>query len=132
MARRLAQERYLTFPLSLEGGTPRTSTRAEHIREQILQTLFTGPRERVFRPTFGAGAQQLVFEPNETGLGAVTIQRISGALAEVLAGEVDPKTLNVEVAQDEETLVIRVSYQIAALSQREAYEFVISEAGLNG
>ena len=70
MARRLVDPPYLAFPLHIGAGTPKLATRAQHIRGQIEQVLFTLPGERVFRPEFGAGVKALVFEPNDTPLWA--------------------------------------------------------------
>ena len=50
MARRLVDPPYLAFPLHIGDGTPQVATRAQHIRGQIEQVLFTLPGERVFRP----------------------------------------------------------------------------------
>lgn len=123
---RLAREQYLTHPLTFQpSGAVQTSGRVSHIREQILQTVLTSPGERVFRPSFGAGAKHLVFEPSTEQAGVLASRRLVAALTDVLAGEVDPKTLNVEVSAENESLVIRVSYQIAAVAQREEHAIAI-------
>ena len=149
--RRLPKTSYLSFPLRMDSETARSSGRADHVREQIAQLLLTAPRERVFRPEFGAGVQQLVFEPNAPGLWEVTRKRLISSLIEVLRGEVDPKTIEVTVEGREgdsrgveqmleaaggdvtrvvgEILEIRVGYRLAAIGEREEHLFRIGTAG---
>ena len=94
---RLPRTRFMAFPFRITESGSKTSHRAEHIREQIMQVLFTSPGERVFRPEFGFGARQHVFEPNAIQLWEAVRSRLHGSLTDALAGEVDPKTLQVEV-----------------------------------
>ena len=97
----LAESHYLRFPFSVSTDGPRTSSRSEHVREQIEQVLFTGPKERVFRPEFGVGVRRLVFEPNNAALWNITRKQLSASLAEALRGEVDPKTLEIDIDHEE-------------------------------
>jgi len=129
-ARRLADPPYLAFPLAVEhpradgaAARPRLATRGEHVRGQIEQVVFTVAGERVFRPEFGAGAKALLFEPNATPLWQVTQRRLAATLAEALAGEVDPRSLEVEVRGDDAQLLIRIAYTLAAIGQREDHLF---------
>jgi hypothetical protein len=129
VSRRLADPPYLTFPLRIARPAdapagdlrqwPRLASRAEHIRGQIEQILFTVPGERVFRPEFGAGLRTLLFEPNASPLWQVTQRRLAAALGEALTGEVDPRSLEVEVSGTEAELEIRIAYTLAAIGRRE-------------
>lgn len=121
----LSESKYLKFPFTMEKDGPLASTRAEHVREQIVQVLFTNPKERVFRPEFGVGVRRLIFEPNNANLRNTTIQRINVSLGEALFGEVDPRTLEVEVLHEDAKLIIKISYVLAALNKRESYSFVV-------
>lgn len=116
---------YLTFPFSIGPGGARTSERKSHIREQIEQVLFTNPEERVFRPEFGAGVRSLIFEPNASALWEITRKRLLASLAETLQGEVDPKTLEVEVRGEGEKLLIAISYALATIGHTEQHEFMV-------
>lgn len=125
---RLPRIRYMSFPFRMGENGAEKSTRAQHIREQIMQVLFTSPGERVFRPDFGFGARQHVFEPNAIPLWEAVQSRLHGSLTEALAGEVDPKTLQVEVGAAEnnpEQLLVRISYVLAALQKEENHEFSV-------
>jgi len=123
---RLPRVKYMKFPFRVEEKGATTSARMEHIREQVEQVLFTSPGERVFRPEFGFGARQHVFEPNAAPLWELARGRLFGSLVEALAGEVDPKTLKVDVgapADKPEILLVSITYTIAALQKEESLTF---------
>ncbi len=122
---RLSDPSYLAFPFRIGTDGAKTSTRARHVREQIEQVLFTNPKERVFRPDFGAGVRKLIFEPNASALWEVTRNRLMASLAEALQGEVDPRTLDVSVSGDGEKLMIEIAYRLATLGQTEQHSFVV-------
>jgi phage baseplate assembly protein W len=126
---RLIDTTYLAFPFRVDTAGPRTDGREAHVRGQIEQTLFTLPGERVFRPDFGAGVKRLVFEPFSDALAEVTRKRLASSLTDVLRGEVDPKTLAIEVSAPAATigadgeLNITVSYRLATINQEESHTF---------
>ena len=120
---RLPDPQYLTFPFRVEAGGPRTSGRADHVKEQIMQVIFTASRERIFRPEFGAGLRNLVMEPNSSALAELTRKRLRVSLAEALHGEVDPKTLEVEARVEEERLWITIRYTLATIGKRESLSY---------
>ena len=125
MARRLVDPPYLAFPLAISGAAPALATRSQHIRGQIEQVLFTLPGERVFRPEFGAGVKALVFEPNDTPLWQITRRRLLASLADALQGEVEPKSIEVEVSGDDASLSIAIAYTLAAVGHRESQVFTL-------
>lgn len=127
----LIESKYLKFPFSMDQNGPKTSTRSEHVREQIEQVLFTSPKERVFRPEFGIGVRRLVFEPNNTALRNTTVKRLNASLAEALHGEVDPRTLEIEVSNEDAKLNIQISYILAAINKKESFTFVVGSTGEN-
>lgn len=124
----LPRVRYMAFPFRMERGGATAATRFDHIRQQVEQVLFTSPGERVFRPEFGFGARRHVFEPNAQALWEYAQNRLYGALAQALAGEVDPKTIRVEVGAppgNPEVLLVRIAYVIAALQKEEVHDFAL-------
>ena len=124
----LSRSYYLKFPFSVGEDGPKTSLRSEHVREQIEQVLFTNPKERVFRPEFGVGIRRLVFEPNNAVLWNITHKRLTVSLADALHGEVDPKTLEIDIDSEDGKLVIRISYMLAAINKEESQEFIVPGA----
>lgn len=126
---RLISTSYLSFPFRIDRKGTATSGRSDHVREQIEQVLFTNPRERIFRPEFGAGVRRLVFEPGTELLKEVTKKRLMSSLSEALQGEVDPKTLEITVDVEQEKLLIRISYVLARIQQQETHEYEVSASG---
>ncbi len=127
----LSESQYLKFPFLVDADGPKTSSRSEHVREQIEQVLFTSPKERVFRPEFGVGVRRLVFEPNNTALRNTTLKQLTASLAEALHGEVDPRTLEIDVINEDEKLIIHISYILAAINRKESHTFPVGSPGDN-
>jgi len=126
---KLSDPTFLKFPFHVGKDGPELSRRAEHVRSQIEQVLFTSPGERVFRPSFGAGVKKLVFEPNNSALWSVTESRLVSSLMEALQGEVDPSTLQAKVTGEGEKLMISISYTLARVGLREEHQFALSGGG---
>jgi phage baseplate assembly protein W len=63
----------------------------------IKQLLFTSPGERVNRPTFGCGLNQLVFEPNSFELIATLQFIVRGSLQEWLSDVIDVEEVRIEI-----------------------------------
>ena len=123
---RLPDPTFLKFPFHVGEDGPELSRRGEHVRSQIEQVLMTAPGERVFRPNFGAGVKQLVFEPNSSALWNITENRLVSTLMEALQGEVDPSTLQTNVTGEGEKLNISVSYTLSRIGLQEAFDIPIS------
>ena len=120
---------YLAFPFRVTAEGPAVSDRSRHIREQIEQVLFTSPGERIFRPEFGAGVRALVFEPNSTALWELTRKRLMASLSEALKGEVDPRTLEIDVVGEGEKLKVVISYALATIGHTERHEILVDSGG---
>jgi Bacteriophage baseplate protein W len=67
------------FGIDVRGRT-KTTSREDHIRDQIRAVLFTSPGERVMRPEFGCPLKTLVFAPISDPLISATQKMIQGAL----------------------------------------------------
>lgn len=126
---KLSDPTFLRFPFHVGKDGPEFSRRADHVRSQIQQVLFTSPGERVFRPSFGVGLKKLVFEPNNSALWSVTESRLVASLIEALRGEVDPSTLKASVTGEGEKLMISVSYTLARVGLREEHQFPVPGGG---
>jgi phage baseplate assembly protein W len=82
----------------------------DHVRDLIEQLIFTSPGERVNRPTFGAGLQQLVFAPNSPELAAALQFLLLGALQQQLGDLIAVESVSVDAV--EERLDVEVSYVV--------------------
>ena len=125
---RLPSQSFMAFPFRMTKQGAEQAARLRHIRDQVEQVLFTSPGERVFRPEFGFGARAFVFEPNARQAHEIARNRLMGSLAQALAGEIDPKTLKVEVGAPQEApekLLVKIEYVVAALHKEERHDFVV-------
>lgn len=126
--KRLPTQSFTAYPFRIGRAGARTVSRLDHIREQVEQVLFTSPGERVFRPEFGFGARAFVFEPNRMQSWQIARTRLMASLAEALAGEIDPKTLQVDIAAPDgnpEQMLVQIEYVVAALHKTEHHEFLV-------
>lgn len=70
----------LSFPLRVEDGKIAWSGYEESIRESIMLILGTAKGERIMRPDFGCGIQELGFSINDTSTASLAIFYIEEAL----------------------------------------------------
>jgi uncharacterized protein len=113
--------RFLKYPYGVSGsGIPNTTTADDHLRDLILQVLFTNPGERVNLPEFGVGVERLVFEPSSDALRASTQFLISTGLQRWLGDRIDVQQVTVSsVPGEEETVTIDITYTIKSTAQRQ-------------
>src|SRR5271169_5197388 len=113
----------LAFPYGFDstGHTAQTDL-LTHIRDMILQILFTSPGERVNRPTFGSGTSQLVFAPNSDVLAAAQQQAIQAGLQQWLSDVIRVRSLT--VTNQDAVLQVTVVYLIIQTQQQQTQQFV--------
>jgi phage baseplate assembly protein W len=113
--------RFLDYPFGVSGaGTPNTTNTDDHMRDLILQVLFTNPGERVNLPEFGVGVQQLVFAPNSDALRASVQFLISNNLQRWLGDRIDVNQVNVASEPgEEEILTIEIVYTVKTTQERQ-------------
>jgi phage baseplate assembly protein W len=108
--------RFLDFPISVgnTGGLERTDA-DDHLRDLILQVLFTEPGERVNLPNFGCGVKRLVFAPNSEVLQASAQFLISQNLDKWLGDRISVEAVRLSSDPDEEYLLqIDIVYLVKA------------------
>ena len=99
------------FPLQFDGrGRTAEVDDDAHIHDMIEQVLFTAPGERVNRPTFGSGAQQLVFAPNSDALASAMRLSVQASLQAWLGDLIE--VTEVQVEANDSTLGIEVRYVV--------------------
>ena len=101
---------HIDFPYRVDtrGRTGETDDDG-YVRDLIEQLLFTAPGERVNRPTFGTGLNQLVFAPNSDELATATQFLVQGALQQWLGDVVD--IVAVDVQARDASLEVIVQYR---------------------
>ena len=112
----------LAYPLHFDGrGRTAGATDEEYVRGLIEQVLFTAPGERVNRPSFGAGLNQLVFAPNSGELAGATQLLVQASLQQWLGDLIAVE--RVEVVSVDSTLRVRVQYIVRRTAVRRTDEF---------
>jgi hypothetical protein len=112
----------IDFPFHFDGrGRTASTDDNDHIRDMIEQLLFTNPGERVNRPDFGSGLQQMVFAPNSPELAAALQFTMQAALQNYLGDLIDLKT--VEVNAQESTLSVVVKYVVRRTQEERTETF---------
>jgi phage baseplate assembly protein W len=108
---------HVDFPLHLDarGRTAATVT-PEHIRDLLEQVVFTGPGERVNRPTFGSGLMTMVFDPASEQLATATQTLVHGALQTWLGELIEVET--VDVTARESQLLVTIVYRVRSTQER--------------
>lgn len=115
----------VAFPWRIDrrGRTALASDDA-HVLQMIELVLLTNPGERVNRPDFGSGLQQLVFAPNSPELAATVQYTMQAALQRYLGDIIVVDTLTVTSVDDE--LIVFVSYARRDTGQASSAEFSVT------
>lgn len=101
----------LRFPFDISArGVAASSPRNRQIHEQLEQLLLTMPGERVNRPTFGCGVQQLVFASASPEAAAAAEYTISVAIKRHLRDSIELDAVRVSV--HESTMYIDILYTL--------------------
>ena len=116
----------LFFPYQIDGrGRSREARRDdvndEYIRGLIEQVLFTAPGERVMRPDFGSGLQQLLFAGNSPELAATTQMLVQAALQQFLGNLIVVETVAIEAIDS--TLQVEVIYMVRRSQRQQQAKF---------
>lgn len=113
----------IAFPFDYDRlGLTGTCSENDHVRQLIVQLLFTAPGERVNRPTFGSGVMQLVFAPNSDQLAATLHASTQAALQQWLGDLIEIHDL--EIYTDDSKLHIQLDYAIIKTDERRSDTFV--------
>lgn len=115
--------RQIAYPYRID-NTGRTANvdYDQHIRQLIEQLLFTVPGERVNRPNFGTGLNQLVFAPNSDELATATEYMVQGALQQWLAELIHVESL--QIKNVDSTLEVTIQYVVLRNQERKVEQFV--------
>jgi uncharacterized protein len=112
----------IDFPLRFDSrGRSASTDDDDHIRDMIEQLLFTNPGERVNRPDFGSGLQQLVFAPNSPELAAAVKFTLQAALQRWLGDLIELQSL--DVTGEDSTLTILIQYLVRRNDQQQIVQF---------
>lgn len=113
---------FLDFPFHIDGrGRSAETEEDDHIRDLIMQVLFTDPGERVNRPDFGCGLKQLVFRPNSDALATATQFLVQGSLQRWLEAVIQVESVEVEAVDSELRVSLVYSKRSGGGLRREVF-----------
>ncbi len=112
----------IDFPFHFDAlGRTAATGYDDHVRDMIVQLLFTNPGERVNRPDFGSGLRQLVFAPNSPELAAALQYTVQAALQRWLGDVI--QVLALEVVSEDSTLRITIEYAVLRTGETRTETF---------
>lgn len=106
------------FPVAREDGRFAQARFEEGVRQSIVVILSTGKGERVMRPGFGCGLQELLFAPNSSATRGMAEFSVREALRD---WEPRIDVLGVRAASegaDGQALLIRIDYRVRMTDSR--------------
>jgi phage baseplate assembly protein W len=113
---------FLDFPFHLDGrGQTAETPEDDHIRDMILQVLFTCPGERINRPDFGCGLKQFVFAPNSDALAAATQLLVQGSLQRWLDSVISVESVQVDAVESELRITVTYSKRSGGGTRRDVF-----------
>lgn len=113
----------IDFPFHFDRlGRTATPGYDDHVRDMIEQLLFTNPGERVNRPDFGSGLQQLIFAPTSPEIAAALQFSLQATLQRWLGDLIELQKL--EVTSVESTLSIFIQYVVRRTQQQQSTKFI--------
>ena len=114
----------INYPFRIDGRgrVARTKDYDTHIRQLIEQLLFTEPGERVNRPEFGSGLQQLLFAPNSGELATTTQFLVQGSLEQWLGDLIQLEGIDVQSVDSR--LEVTIQYIVRRNQERQVATFV--------
>ena len=113
---------FFDFPFHIDGrGRSAESDEDDHIRDMIMQVLFTDPGERVNRPDFGCGLKHLVFKPNSDALATATQFLVQGSLQRWLEAVIQVESVAVEAVDSELRVSLVYSKRSGGGLRREVF-----------
>lgn len=117
----MAQQIDFPYRTNRQGRTAVTDYE-NHIRDLVEQLIFTAPGERVNRPDFGSGLQQLVFAPNSTELAATLQYLVQSNLQQWLGTLIAVEA--VDVSAEDSRLTVAIRYRILRTQALQTERFL--------
>jgi uncharacterized protein len=115
--------RHLSFPFRIgnDGRTAQVRTLEEHVRDELMQLIFTNLGERAFLPEFGGGVRRLVFENISDTTAVMTKAMLTQAISRWLGQRITLEELLVET--ENSTILVDLTYRIVGTEDRRRVQF---------
>jgi len=106
------------FPVGLgDNGQILVTRHEDSVRQAIWTILGTAPGERVMRPDFGCGIQDLVFALNSAGTAGLVANQVRQALLK-WEPRIDVSDVQVNPNAQGNGLIINIDYTVRATNSR--------------
>ena len=90
---------------------------SKHVRQMMLQVLFTNPGERINRPDFGCGLRRMIFAPNSDVTANLLQVTIFQSLERWLGNLIS--LIDVKAQAINEKLDVRIVYILKARQEKQ-------------
>ena len=90
---------------------------SKHVRQMMLQVLFTNPGERINRPDFGCGLRRMIFAPNSDVTANLLQVTIFQSLERWLGNLIS--LIDVKAEAINEKLDVRIVYILKARQEKQ-------------
>ena len=111
--------RAIRYPFAVDAGLSELAVEldhAAHVKQMILQVLFTTPGERINRPNFGCGVRRMVFAPLSQASASLAQVTILEALNTWMATLITVD--RVDVQHQDERMDITIVYTLKTTGER--------------
>lgn len=115
------------YPFAIDEGQGRLAQERDydqHVRQLVMQVLFTGPGERINRPEFGCGVKRLIFSPGGEVAATLAQTTIYQALDKWLGNVIKVREVSVKALN--ETLDIRIGYVVIARGTKQYLNLTVT------
>ena len=118
--------RHLAFPFAIgqDGRTKTPATRADHIRDELVQLVLTNLGERLNLPTFGGDVRRLVFENIDEATQGVAKARLTQAISDWLGHRTTLENLQVDFRDS--TLTVEITHRLTGEADSRVVRFQCS------
>jgi phage baseplate assembly protein W len=122
--------RGIAFPPRVDSdGRVKWSEGEQNVRDSIRILLMTRPGERLFLPTFGAGLDRSLFEPNTVATRQTIKDRIVHTLQQ-WEPRLDVESVEVEADPDDaQAAIATITYKLVATQVRERINVSVALQG---
>ena len=110
----------IQYPFAIDAGLGKLAEEndySKHVRQMMLQVLFTNPGERINRPDFGCGLRRMIFAPNSDVTATLLQVTIFQSLEKWLGNLIS--LVDVKAEAKNETLDVRIVYILKARQERQ-------------
>tara|TARA_B100000902_G_C27251683_1_gene885610 strand:+ start:380 stop:892 length:513 start_codon:yes stop_codon:yes gene_type:complete len=107
----------ITIPFDGEAVFNSSYTTKEQVKSNLLNVLLTEPGERLFKPNFGVGIRNLLFEQG------IDLEIIENKINSQVNLHIPEIILNeVSATQNDHTVVIKIFYQLTFSSENDSIQ----------